>query len=178
MTQQPQIERPVENASGRIPPTEPGASTVTMRRRELFWQNVLQEMLTGLSAAAAQHGQSEMFDGRIAVVTRLGQRVPIASIFPLFACSVPGVRGKSRFLSEEVQCTVYQIRTPNGEVYTIPLHEISTLHALSPELIERLQRQSELGGRSPAGAGGPARRPFGFAAFTSLAHSEGEEDAV
>jgi hypothetical protein len=153
--------------------------------RELFWQNVTREMLTSLSmqrsrmAAEADAARRQLvekgaedpgpaetlpgFDGRMAIVTRLGERIPIADITPLFACSIGG-SSRERALSEDVQCTVFQVRTPSGEVYTFPVHEIRGIHALTEEAMQSLQSES---GREE---GEPFTGvPFGFAAFTSLA---------
>lgn len=139
--------------------------------REAFWQNVVREMLTSLSAIYAQ-GRSDdpdhaaMFDGRIAIITTRGERIGIGAVSPVFACSVmdmPGVRG----LAHDVECTVFQIETPEGEVFTLPLQEIRAIHALSHELIE------EINSASRERDGG--EMPFGFEAFTSLARSRREE---
>ena len=68
-----------------------------------------------------------------------------------------------------MECTVFQIRTPPGEVFTLPLSEIRGFHSLSPELVEKLQRQAEA--QLNHLTGGPDeenQQPFGFAAFTSL----------
>ena len=160
------------------------------KAREMFWQNVTREMLTSLAmqraklASKAEAIRRDMeakgedpgeldhlpgFDGRMAIVTSLGERIPIADITPLFACSIGGT-SRERALSEDVQCTVFQIRTPTGEVYTFPVHEIRGLHALTEEAMQTLQE--EAAGES----GGVSGAPFGFAAFTSLAREfEGEE---
>lgn len=151
--------------------------------REMFWQNVTREMLTSLSMQRARmiaHAESQRkqiiaqgnpdpgpikdlpgFDGRVAVVTRHGDRIPIADITPLFACSIGG-SSRKRALSEDVQCTVFQIRTPSGEVYTFPIHEIRAVHALSEEAMQSMKKEAE----KDNGSDGDA--PFGFAAFTSL----------
>lgn len=159
----------------------------------MFWQNVTREMLTSLAmqrarlASQAEAARRQVvaqggedpgppaalpgFDGRMAVVTRLGERIPIADITPLFACSIGGST-RERALSEDVQCTVFQVRTPSGEVYTFPIHEIRGLHALTEEAMRSLQDEaSEAQGRSMGGA------PFGFAAFTSLARELESGDA-
>ncbi len=155
-------------------------------RRDLFWQNVVREMLGGLAAAAATSGGRlsvgpkgaatggspvhDLFDGRMAVVTRLGQRIPIADVTPLFACSIPSGGPSSatdRAIAADVQCTVFQITTPGGEVYTLPVHEIAMIHSLSHQLVERLQQATSAQTANPGDG-----RPFGFAAFTSLANSE------
>ncbi len=155
-----------------------------MQRREAFWSNVVREILSALSAAAATSGRlkssaggaamsaapdHEMFDGRMAVITRLGQRIPIADVFPVFACSVQHTQS-DRMLSGDVQCTVFQIRTPAGEVYTLPLHEIVAVHSLSEELLLKMEAAAENMNDSDEKDG----RPFGFAAYTSLAKSERE----
>lgn len=151
--------------------------------RELFWQNVTREMLTSLAmqrarmVAIAEAQRREViklgngdpgpirdlpgFDGRVAVVTRHGDRIPIADITPLFACSIGG-SSRKRALSEDVQCTVFQIRTPSGEVYTFPVHEIRGVHALSEEAMQSMKEEAR-GKKSEDGG-----TPFGFEAFTSL----------
>ncbi len=160
--------------------------------REMFWQNVTREMLTTLSmqraklASKADAIRREMkakgedpgeleslpgFDGRMAIVTSLGERIPIADITPLFACSIGGTM-RERALSEDVQCTIFQIRTPTGEVYTFPIHEIRGIHALTEEAMQAMQEEAAKEG----GSGVISGVPFGFAAFTSLAHAlEAEE---
>ena len=108
-----------------------------------------------------------MFDGRLALITTLGQRIPIADIYPVFACSVPG-NARSRTLSGDVQSTVYQVRTPTGEIFTLPISQIRTFHSLSEELIRRLEAASVEGGDDES----DQTKPFGFAAFTSLAQED------
>lgn len=107
-----------------------------------------------------------IFDGRLAVITSLGQRIPIAEIHPVFGCGVPGPNGANP-LSMIVECSVFEIRTPGGEVYTLPIHEIKAFHALTPELVE------EIGRAVGAEGGDDGEKPFGFAAFTSLARNQG-----
>ncbi len=153
-------------------------------RRELFWQNVMREILNSLAAAAA-HATGrlsptpagaamsatpleEMFDGRMAVVTRLGQRIPIADVFPVFACSVP-TTSIDHSIAADVQCSVFQIRTPGGEVYTLPIHEIVAFHTLSEELLRQMEAAAASSGEENGAGQG---LPFGFGAFTSLADSE------
>lgn len=134
-------------------------------QRQLFWENVVREMLTGLSM---MHGtQPELFDGRIAVLTRGGERVPVAQVTPMFACGIPG-SASERAASIAVECTVFRIRTPGGEVFTFPLAEIRGIHTLTPELMRELER--EAGKRS--GEGGEAGdTPFGLAAFRSITNA-------
>ena len=200
------------------PSTSTGSAELSQRHhrhvgelRELFWQNVIREMLTSLSMlsmkmeaqAGAQKmadsqviidtpegtltqggpsesddeedeepGEESLFDGRLAVITSLGNRIPIADVHPLFACGVTN-NADDRSLATAVECTVFQIRTPPGEVYTLPLSEIRGFHSLSPELVERLQRQAEA--QLNHLTGGPDeenQQPFGFAAFTSLAKAD------
>lgn len=144
--------------------------------RDLFWDNVVRDMLNALSVMAQQ--QPDQFDGRFAVLTRSGERIPIAHVFPLFACSIPGTQ-EDRDMSAAVQCTVFRIVTPSGEVFTLPVHEIRSMHTLSSELVERLQRSAEKGEEGSPGRSRTRRddgdddqpdesRPFGFAAYTSL----------
>jgi hypothetical protein len=215
-----------------------GAREIALTR-EVFWQNVMRELLTSLSVLASQqasraaaaagksladasqagrpatgpstgarggsvtermigaavpigdpilHGENEeevgddggefeipanvgaepgnLFDGRLAVITSLGQRIPIAEVHPVFACGVRGPDG-SHLLSSIIECSVFEIRTPGGEVYTLPIHEIKAFHALTPELVE------ELGKALGVQKGEDDSQPFGFAAFTSLARNQG-----
>lgn len=170
------------------PPNSPAPTSLLAQRRELFWQNVVREILSSLAAAAAiSSGRlsatakgaattpapvHDLFDGRTAVITRLGQRIPIADVYPVFACSVTSASEHDRMLSADVQCSVYQIRTPSGEVFTLPVHEIVAVHALSEALVKQLESAA-----AEAFEGGDAdkQQPFGFAAFTSLARSEQAE---
>ncbi|MEM7622128.1 MAG: hypothetical protein AAF235_02880 [Planctomycetota bacterium] len=171
---------------------EPGAAAAVMRRRELYWQNVMREILSGLAAAAAMSAgrlsatpsgaatggspTAELFDGRLAVLTTSGQRIPISDVVPMFSCSVSNGDKVDRLLSTEVQCTVFQIRTPNGEVHTLPVHMITGFHALSDQLVTRLQEAAQAANGQGRGTDDGERRPFGFAAFTSLA--QGERDSA
>jgi len=160
--------------------------------RELFWQNVMREMLTALTMQRARMAsqveaqrkelvrqgqdpgevQLEGFDGRMAVVTRQGERIPIADVTPLFACSIGGTQ-RERALSEDVQCTIFQVRTPSGEVYTFPICEIRGFHALTEEAMQALQKEAaEAAGEEATSV------PFGFAAFTSLARELAEAEAL
>lgn len=128
--------------------------------RTVFWQNVVREMLVALPALAARHPQ--MMDGRIALLTRGGERIPVAGVEPLFPCSVAAP--ETIQLCMAVQCTVFNILTPSGEVFTLPLEEIRSIHTLTDELIREIEQAVE--SISGEGDGG---EPFGFAAFTSLA---------
>ena len=107
------------------------------------------------------------FDGRLAIITSHGVRIVIEDVYPLFACSVPGT-DLGRELSTDVQCSVFQIRTPKGEIYTLPVHEIRSFHSLSAELMERIERRAS---RQRDRDGMPTEVPFGLAAYTSLARS-------
>jgi hypothetical protein len=193
-----------------VTPPQPAARPLDARQttlmRELFWQNVIREILTSLSGVAALRGpsepqsrelvqqassdqpddaqapagletipeaphprpqeeyQPELFDGRLAVILKNGERVPIADVFPLFACSLN--TPVNRPLAVAVECSVFQIRTPQGQVFTVPLHEIRGFHALTPELIDRIASAARKQQRRPEM---PEDMPFGFAAFTSLA---------
>jgi len=153
-------------------------------RRDVFWQNVCREILMGLAAAAAESAgrtgtgptdaqmspspTSELFDGRMAVMTASGQRIPIADVYPVFAYSMVG-NDEVRSRSDDVQCTVFRITTPGGENFTLPISQIISIHSLSQSLIEKMEQAQEL-------LKGPGeeddRVPFGFAAYTSLARSE------
>jgi len=180
-----------EAASPNMDPTQ------LLATRELFWLNVIREILTSLSAICAMRPQpavpelaakeaaeepagtvdgppadagadaapeSNLFDGRLAIMTRSGERVAISHVFPLYACSIshPGEQS----IAHAVECTVFQIRTPGGEVYTLPLHEIRAFHSLTPELMAQLERAERR--RRPGDDLEESRYPFGFAAYTSL----------
>jgi len=113
---------------------------------------------------AGQPLQGDLFDGRVAIITTLGQRIPIGAVYPLFACGIQTTEAY-RALSLAVECTVFQIHTPGGEVFTIPLHEVRAFHSLSEQLIDQIKDAS-------AGQGGADQQePFGFAAYTSLART-------
>ena len=134
--------------------------------RDLFWHNVAREMLTGLSVLCQQ--QPELFDGRFAILTTTGSRIPIGVIYPLFACSVPG-SGPEHNLSLAVQCTVFRVQTPEGEVFTLPVQEVRALHALTPELVERMQAAAKDGeSQSDESNVRVVSEPFGLAAFAAL----------
>ena len=108
--------------------------------RTLFWNNVVREMLNDLSIMCQT--RPDLFDGRFGIVTTQGVRVGIKSIFPLFACSIPGTTWE-REASVAVQCTVFRIATPDGEIYTLPVHEIAAVHSMTPELIEQMARAEQ-----------------------------------
>ncbi|MCA9298384.1 MAG: hypothetical protein KDA28_04920 [Phycisphaerales bacterium] len=161
----------------------------TLAYRKLYWNNVVRETLTSLSVesmrvkAAAQHAleqgvpadeareshpAADLFDGRLAIITELGNRIAIADVFPLFACSIGGV---DRPLSTAVQCSVFRIITPDGEMFTMPVDEIRCFHALSPELMKRIEALSQQADEEAH------EHPFGFAAFASLANADKEQAA-
>lgn len=131
--------------------------------RQLFWSNVVRDMLMGLSAL--QEKQPELFDGRSAILTHQGERIAIAQLQPVFAVSVTK-DGPQHDASIAVQCTVFRVQTPGGEVFTLPIQEIRGMHMLTPELVTKLQHLEE-DEEDDAGDGRPAH-PFGFAAFASL----------
>lgn len=124
--------------------------------RELFWQDAVRDLLTGMSGLRER--EPAMFDGRIAVLTRGGQRIPVGDVFPVFACGLPG-SARSRAMSVAAECTVFRVKTPEGEVFTLPLAEIRGLHTLTGELLKQLEQQAmeERG----------STRPFGFAAYSA-----------
>lgn len=144
------------------------SATEMLALRDAFWNNVVRDMLNGLAVLAQQ--QPELFDGRFAVLTHHGERIPIAAVTPIFACSIPGSRPE-RDASVAVQCTIFRIQTPGGEVFTLPIHEIRALHTMTPELLEQLQKASgddEDDDGPPPHTEGRNTKPFGFAAYTAL----------
>lgn len=166
-------------------PDVPEARTLAdvAQAREIFWQNVMREMLTSLAMESAlrpatserenptNDDGSNMLDGRLAVITAQGQRIPIAAVIPLLACSISSSQ-RDRLLSTDLQCSVYQIATPAGEVYTLPLHEIRGFHALSEDLMQQLEQAAV-----DQGTHEKPSMPFGFEAFTSVARSRQRAEA-
>lgn len=174
---------------GHVPVTNPSSTAQppvvrTQARRDVFWSNVIREILMALaSAAAASSGRidtgpvaansstspvDDLFDGRMGVITSLGQRIPIADIIPVFSCSKPGC-DTDKSISGDVQCTVYRITTPSGESYTLPISQIIGVHSLSESLVDQLEQTA-----SDEEDAVNSRIPFGFSAYTSLARSERE----
>lgn len=133
--------------------------------RDIFWQNVVREMLAGLMAAADK--RPELLDGRFAVLTRAGERIPIAQVTPVFGYSVRGSRSE-RQASIAVQMTVFRIATPDGEVFTLPVPEIRGFHELTAELLARIQQAEDEADQAAGGGGAKEGEPFGFAAFKAL----------
>ncbi len=131
--------------------------------RELFWTNVIRELLVSLATAAADESNQDrsVFDGRLAIVTTRGERIPIANVKPIMGFGVND-SGLGKKLSAMLQCTVFQILTPAGDVYTLPVHEIRGFHAMSEDLLRQIEAPTP-------GRDGEEDKPFGFAAFTSIA---------
>jgi hypothetical protein len=159
-------------------PHRPAAGTSPQRIqvvREVFWQNVMREILTSLmmlsmrlSAKAGAHAGedgAQSLDGRLGIMTAQGQRIPIARVFPVFSATV-GQSPTTITLSTLLECTVFQVHTPAGEVFTLPIQDIRGFHSLTEELMKQLEESAR------EGADGATSEPFGFAAFTSLARSK------
>ncbi len=159
-------------------------------RRDQFWSNVVRDTLMAMASAAAssssrlsptptaaQHSSTpvdDLFDGRMGIITSLGQRIPIADIFPVFACSATGSQA-DRERSADVQCTIFRITTPTGETYTLPISQIIGIHSLSEDLVKQLESAAEeLEDEEYQGA---QKLPFGFGAYTALSRSEDYEDS-
>lgn len=176
-------------------PEAPLSPTHTVAARQLFWANVMREILTSLSTVSALRPAPDevqtdeqkadaaakgtptydptLFDGRLAVLTHGGERIAIAAVYPVFACGIN--TPSDRALSVALECTVFQINTPDGHVYTLPLQEIRAFHSLTPELMRRLERSAQR--RQPRGPRAPKdSTPFGFAAFTSITQNPGRPD--
>ncbi|GEM_PF-1106134 len=164
----------------------PHSASMVQARRDVFWQNVTREVLMAMAAAAAANSGrisatpkgaasspspvADMFDGRMGIITTLGQRIPIADVIPVFAVSKPGC-AEDRLRSNDVQCSVFRISTPTGESYTLPIHHIAGIHSMS----DALANQLEAAARSMEEKDDDGNRlPFGFGAYTSLARSESE----
>lgn len=171
------------------PPSRIHNGELVQIRRDLFWQNVVREVLMGLAAAAASNTgrltptptaaassptpDSDMFDGRMGIITVQGQRIPVADVIPVFACSAP-LSENSRTLSSDIQCTVFRIRTPSGETYTLPITQIVGVHSISDAVAEQMEAAAEKMEETDADGN---KMPFGFAAYTSLARAEAQGNA-
>lgn len=151
---------------GATPEIASHDAVATRNLRHVFWQNVVQQMLTAFPLRAGKN--PDLADGRVAVLTRAGERIPIKRVQPLFACSVPSAPS-DRALSLAVQCTVFEIHTPDGEIFTLPLEQIRGVHVLTEDLLKQLQAIND----TPDGAD----EPFGYAAFTSLARQQSDAEA-
>ncbi|MCA9302894.1 MAG: hypothetical protein KC996_02100 [Phycisphaerales bacterium] len=172
---------------GPIAPSH-GTPGRVLIRRDVFWNNVVRDILMAMATAAASSSGrlqptvtgaeastsplDQMFDGRVGVMTTLGQRIPIADLYPVFSCSSTDPDA-DRSLAADVQCTIFRIKTPTGESYTLPISQIVGVHSLSDELVNELERQSQI--QESVDTERIDRAPFGFAAYTSLARSERNE---
>lgn len=157
----------ISKRSANVAPVEMDAEQLGALR-ELFWHNIVREILGGLIAVSAK--RPELLDGRFAVLTHGGERIPIAQVTPLFGFTVRGNEAERR-TSAAIQMTVFRIATPDGEVFTLPVTEIRAFHELTPELLSRLQ-QVESDEARAAGEDNSESRPFGFAAFQALPKAE------
>jgi hypothetical protein len=145
--------------------------------RELFWQNVIREILASLvvlslkltakGGTATNVDGDDALDGRLGLITTQGQRIPIARIFPVFSASV-GRSPSQITLSTILESSVFQVHTPGGEVYTLPIQDVRGFHALTEALMDQVEKNS----RTPPTDGQERNEPFGFAAFTSLARTK------
>jgi hypothetical protein len=133
--------------------------------RDLFWHNVVREMLGGLMVVAEK--QPELLDGRFAILTRGGERIAIAQVTPVFGMSVRGSEEQQQ-ASTIVQMTVFRVATPDGEVFTLPVHEIRGFHELTPELLARIQQAEAMEEAAANGEETNDKPPFGLAAFQAL----------
>lgn len=172
-----------------------GSASSAMALREAFWHDMCREILTTLSAEGMRRrtqspamelpggGQlvssvtptepePELFDGRMAVLTHGGERIAIGEVHPMLACGIQGDEA-DRVVSQAVECSIFQIKTPAGELYTIPVHEIRAFHALTPELMQKIEEAGRQNRSQRRGSEG-RDMPFGFEAYTSLARGERE----
>lgn len=163
-------EEPVALAAAIAGIRPPEIPTINRLRelRDVYWQNVVREMLAAF--AILTHRMPQIIDGRVSIITSLGERIPVAGVEPLFPCTVVN-DPRERQLCIAVQCTVFNIRTPAGEIVTIPLHEIVSVRVLSDELMRELEEAF-----NKSGVNGEKSEPFGFAAFTSLAKQSESKD--
>ena len=131
---------------------------------------------TPSGAAHSPKPVGDLFDGRIAVITHLGQRIPIADIYPVFSCSISGTP-VDRLRSADIQCTVFRITSPLGETFTLPISQIAMVHSLSDQLIRQLETAAEAQAAAMEEEDEQGL-PFGFAAYTSLSASEDESELL
>ncbi len=169
-----------------------------MALREAFWHDMCREILTTLSAEGLRRKsqspamelpggsqmvssvtptepEPELFDGRMAILTHGGERIAIGEVYPMLACGIQGDEA-DRAVSQAVECSIFQIKTPAGELYTIPVHEIRAFHALTPELMQKIEEAGRQNRSQRRGSEG-RDMPFGFEAYTSLARGEREGQA-
>ncbi len=177
----------------------PTSASHAAELREAFWHDMCREILTTLSAEGLRRREQspgmelpgggqlvssvtpaepepELFDGRMAVLTHGGERIAIGEVYPMLACGISG-DDADRAVSQAVECSIFQILTPAGELWTIPVHEIRAFHALTPELMRQIEEAGRQN-RSRRHGGGDRDMPFGFEAYTSLARSERERQVV
>jgi len=190
------VSGPVIGGNGRS--TSRGTSVLASAShatalREAFWHDMCREILTTLSAEGLRRREKapsmelpgggqlvssisppepELFDGRMAVITHAGDRIAIGEVYPMLACGING-DDADRAVSQAVECSIFQIKTPAGELWTLPVHEIRSFHALTPELMQQIE-QAGRENRSRRHGGGDRDMPFGFEAYTSLARGERE----
>jgi hypothetical protein len=165
------IKSPLQGAIATIPPASTPLSPSQIRAlREVFWQNVLREILVSLATISQRRSNArtdddhaaDALDGRLGLILGSGKRLSITDVFPVFAAGV-GKSSRDRALSAAVECTVFQVRSVEGEVFTIPLSQIRGFHTLDEALMARIQEAARSQGEDGQG------EPFGFAAYTSLA---------
>ncbi|MEO1009003.1 MAG: hypothetical protein AAFX79_10570 [Planctomycetota bacterium] len=195
----PPTNAPAPAEAPRPRPGPPSLERASLLR-DAFWHDICREILTTLSieglrrAEAANNtlpsGQQivtsvgtaappapELFDGRMAILTHGGERIPIGQVYPMLACGINS-DPTARAISQAVECSIFQIRTPPGELYTLPVSEIRAFHALTPELMAQIEaagRAQQQARRRPSGSTeSKDDLPFGFEAYTSLARNERE----
>ncbi len=167
--------------------------------RQAFWHDMCREILTTLSVEGLRRqdrpagvelpggaqlvstvtpppSEPELFDGRMAILTHGGERIAIGEVHPMLACGSNGDVA-DRTVSKAVECSIFQIMTPAGELYTVPVHEIRAFHALTPELMKKLEQAGRVN-RSQRSGGEAREMPFGFEAYTSLARAEREQQSA
>lgn len=120
--------------------------------------------------------EGELFDGRMAILTHGGERIPIGEVYPMLACGISGDQA-DRAVSQAVECSIFQVLTPAGELYTIPVHEIRAFHALTPQLMRQIE-QAGRDNRSRRRGSEDREMPFGFEAYTSLARAERDQQSA
>ncbi|MEO1278391.1 MAG: hypothetical protein AAFV77_05500 [Planctomycetota bacterium] len=185
---------PAGGVAGRV-----AAARHAVELRQAFWHDMCREILTTLSVEGLRRqdrpagvelpggaqlvstvtpppSEPELFDGRMAILTHGGERIAIGEVHPMLACGINGDVA-DRTVSKAVECSIFQVMTPAGELYTVPVHEIRAFHALTPELMKKLEQAGRVN-RSQRSGAEDRDMPFGFEAYTSLARAEREQQSA
>lgn len=146
--------------------------------RQLLWTNLLRETLSALCMeterlerarrdGAEPDGGAHPLDGHVALMTATGERIQVAGVKPAMQFAVART-AHERQVAMALDSTIFQIRTPAGDIFTLPVSEVTGIHGLSDSIMRQLQAAER-----PSDEGQEAQ-PFGFAAYTSVARGSEE----